>query len=72
MGIPVVEQKRCTGCRDCISVCEPNAIEIVDERAIIDYGRCCKLKRGHPNIFIVNFEYSLYKQIIGYHLDIVK
>ena len=32
MGIPVVEQKRCTGCRECISVCEPNAIEIVDEK----------------------------------------
>lgn len=40
MGIPVLEQKRCTGCRECISVCEPNAIEIVDEKARIDYSRC--------------------------------
>ncbi|MCW3133808.1 MAG: 4Fe-4S binding protein [Methanophagales archaeon] len=40
MKIPVVEQKRCTGCRECIIVCEPNAIEIVNEKAIIDYGRC--------------------------------
>ncbi|MEA2075786.1 MAG: 4Fe-4S binding protein [Euryarchaeota archaeon] len=40
MGIPVVEQERCTGCRECISVCEVNAIEIVNEKAIIDYGRC--------------------------------
>jgi len=40
MGIPVVEQERCTGCRECISVCEQNAIEIVNEKAIIDYDRC--------------------------------
>ncbi len=40
MGIPVVEQKRCTGCRECLSVCEVNAIEIVNEKAVIDYSRC--------------------------------
>ena len=40
MGIPVIEQERCTGCRECISVCEVNAIEIVNEKARIDYGRC--------------------------------
>ena len=40
MGIPIVEQKRCTGCRECISVCEVNAIEIVNEKAKIDYSRC--------------------------------
>ena len=40
MGIPVIEQERCTGCRECISVCEPNAIGIVNEKAVIDYGRC--------------------------------
>ncbi|NQE05993.1 Indolepyruvate oxidoreductase subunit IorA [ANME-1 cluster archaeon GoMg1] len=40
MGIPVIEQKRCTGCRECVSVCGANAIEIVDEKAKIDYEKC--------------------------------
>ncbi len=40
MGIPAIEQERCTGCRECISVCLSNAIEIVDEKARIDYNRC--------------------------------
>ncbi|MGB7532851.1 MAG: 4Fe-4S binding protein [Halobacteriota archaeon] len=40
MGIPVVEQERCTGCRECISVCEVTAIDIVNEKAVIDYEKC--------------------------------
>ncbi len=28
------------GVENVLSVCEVNAIEIVDEKAIIDYGRC--------------------------------
>jgi ferredoxin len=40
MTIPVVEQKLCSGCGDCASVCEANAIELVGEKPIIDYERC--------------------------------
>ncbi len=40
IAIPVVEQKLCTGCGECASVCETNAIEMVSEKAIIDYERC--------------------------------
>ena len=35
-----MEQERCTGCIECIRVCEVNAIDIVNEKAVIDYGRC--------------------------------
>ncbi|MBE0516306.1 MAG: 4Fe-4S binding protein [Methanophagales archaeon] len=40
MAIPVIEQKRCTGCGECAAVCEANAIEIIGEKARIEYTRC--------------------------------
>ncbi|NAT10964.1 hypothetical protein C4E22_05385 [ANME-1 cluster archaeon AG-394-G06] len=40
MGIPVVDQKRCIGCRECFCVCEQNAIEIMNGKARIDYNKC--------------------------------
>ena len=40
MAIPVVEQKLCSGCGDCAETCEANAIEIVGEKARVDYHKC--------------------------------
>jgi ferredoxin len=42
MAIPVVAQKLCTGCGECASACEANAIELLGEKAIIDYARCSR------------------------------
>jgi ferredoxin len=44
MTIPVVEQKLCTGCGDCVEICETNAISIVGEKARIDYSKCYNAK----------------------------
>jgi ferredoxin len=40
IAIPIIEQKLCTGCGECAAVCEANAVEMVGEKAIIDYERC--------------------------------
>ena len=47
MTIPVVEQKLCTGCGECVEVCEANAIRIVGEKARIDYNRCYNTNGGN-------------------------
>lgn len=40
MTIPVVEQKLCTGCAECVEICEANAIITAGEKARIDYRKC--------------------------------
>jgi len=40
MLIPVVEQKLCAGCGDCVDICGANAIRIVGETARISYNLC--------------------------------
>ena len=40
MAIPVVEQKLCLGCGECVDVCEANAIRIIGEKARINYLKC--------------------------------
>jgi len=32
--------KKCTGCGDCVAICPVKAIEIVNEKAVIDTERC--------------------------------
>jgi ferredoxin len=44
MTIPVIEQKLCTGCGDCVEICEADAIRIVGEKVRIDYNRCYNSK----------------------------
>ena len=43
MAIPVVERKLCTGCGECATACEANAIEMLGEKAIINYERCTRI-----------------------------
>lgn len=35
-----ISEELCTGCGECITVCREHAIEIVDEKAIIDLNKC--------------------------------
>lgn len=35
-----VDAGRCTGCRSCVSVCESDAIIIIDNKAVIDPTKC--------------------------------
>lgn len=39
---PVINTKKCKGCRDCYNTCPPKAIEMVDNKAVIDYSKCIK------------------------------
>jgi heterodisulfide reductase subunit A-like polyferredoxin len=38
--IPLVDKEKCTGCKRCIEVCPPRAIELQDQKAAIDAGFC--------------------------------
>ncbi|MHC1611229.1 MAG: 4Fe-4S binding protein [Candidatus Methanospirareceae archaeon] len=40
MPIPVVEEKLCSGCGECAEICEAKAIEIVGEKASVEYYKC--------------------------------
>jgi Uncharacterized Fe-S center protein len=39
-GKPSVREKRCKGCRKCLSVCAHSAITITEGKANIDHGKC--------------------------------
>ncbi len=39
-AIPRVDAETCTGCRKCINFCPVDAIEMVDNKAVIDIHRC--------------------------------
>ncbi len=38
--IPIIDSKKCDGCEDCMEVCPPEAITIVDEKAQINEVLC--------------------------------
>ncbi len=38
--IPVIDQAKCTGCEDCIEVCPPQCISLVDGKASINERFC--------------------------------
>jgi Pyruvate/2-oxoacid:ferredoxin oxidoreductase delta subunit len=38
--IPIIDAKKCTGCEDCVEVCPPQCISIVDEVAVIEERFC--------------------------------
>ena len=38
--IPVIDKEKCTGCGDCVDECPPQAIELVDEKAVISERLC--------------------------------
>ena len=40
MMFPVVDEKICTGCAECINQCPNGAITIVDNKAVINYTYC--------------------------------
>lgn len=44
MAIPVIEQKVCSGCGECATACEAQAIEVVGDKAVITYARCSRYK----------------------------
>jgi len=41
---PVINQKKCTGCKKCIQICPANAIKIHKGKAIIDRKKCQKIR----------------------------
>lgn len=38
--IPVIDKDKCTGCGDCVEVCPPQAIDMVDTKAVISERLC--------------------------------
>ena len=38
--IPVIDKNKCTGCGDCVEVCPPQAIDLVDDKAVISERLC--------------------------------
>lgn len=42
---PFVDKTVCTGCGDCVSNCPVQAIEMIDNKAVIDAEKCidCKI-----------------------------
>ena len=38
--IPVIDKNKCTGCGDCVEVCPPQAIDMVDDKAMISERLC--------------------------------
>lgn len=39
---PLIEEKRCTKCNQCIGICPPRALRIDRKQLLIDYGRCIR------------------------------
>ncbi|RMF94035.1 MAG: DUF362 domain-containing protein [Candidatus Schekmanbacteria bacterium] len=39
---PVVDKKKCTGCKTCYAACVPGAITMVDGYPVMDYNKCIK------------------------------
>jgi len=39
-GVPGVDEERCTGCGDCVSWCNENAITLKNKKAVIDGEKC--------------------------------
>jgi dihydromethanopterin reductase (acceptor) len=38
--IPIILEERCDGCGECVQVCPPGAISIVDQKAVIERKLC--------------------------------
>ena len=38
--IPVIDKEKCDGCEECLEVCPPEAITIIDGKAIINDNLC--------------------------------
>lgn len=38
--IPVIDEKLCTGCKKCVEVCPPRAIELRGKKAFIEAEYC--------------------------------
>lgn len=41
---PFIQNNICTGCEDCVSYCPVNAIEVKNEKAVIDADKCINCK----------------------------
>ena len=44
--LPEIDHRHCTGCGDCISVCEPQALALVDGKAVIAAPDLCEYEGG--------------------------
>jgi MinD superfamily P-loop ATPase len=44
--LPEIDHQLCTGCGDCISVCEPQALALVDGKAVITAPELCEYEGG--------------------------
>ena len=40
MVIPIIDKEKCTGCGDCVEVCPPQGITVIDDVAVIDPRFC--------------------------------
>jgi MinD superfamily P-loop ATPase len=44
--LPEIDRDLCTGCGDCIPVCAPQALALVDGKAVISAPDACKYEGG--------------------------
>jgi MinD superfamily P-loop ATPase len=44
--LPEIDHRHCTGCGDCILVCEPQALALVDGKAVIAAPDLCEYEGG--------------------------
>jgi MinD superfamily P-loop ATPase len=44
--LPEIDHQQCTGCGDCIPVCEPHALALVDGKAVIAAPDLCEYEGG--------------------------
>ena len=40
MGIPIIDQDECTGCSECVEVCPSEALELIDDVAVVHADKC--------------------------------
>ena len=47
MGIPIIDQDECTGCEECVEACPSEALEVIDDVAVVHADKCdgCGLRR---------------------------
>ncbi len=59
VGHPIIVQKKCSHCHECINVCPTNALTFIDNKLTIDLGRClfcneCAIACKHNGISFTN------------------
>ncbi len=40
MGIPIIDQEECTGCEECVESCNSDALEVIDDVAVVHADKC--------------------------------